>query len=152
MSASILVVEHGADVAAALARRLRAEGYRVRLAPTGERADWLDGADRPPPVCVAGLVIDVAARAVSLDGQPLRLRRLEYELLLVLARDPRRVFADRELLRLVWGHHTPLATRTLATHASRLRRRLAAAEREAGTAVAGGRWLVNVRGVGYRLR
>ena len=72
----------------------------------------------------------------------MQLRRLEYELLVHLAREPPRVFAKQELLRDVWGYPTPVSTRTLDTHASRLRRKLRAE---------GERWVVNVRGVGYRL-
>jgi DNA-binding response OmpR family regulator len=89
------------------------------------------------------LEIDLHAHAASLHGQPLRLRRLEYELLLHLAREPHRVFAKRDLLRVVWGHPAPVSTRTLDSHASRLRRKLRAEGDE--------RWVVNVRGVGYRL-
>ena len=94
-------------------------------------------------VRVGPLAIDTAARVVSLRGRHLALRRLEYELLLTLAREPQRVFAKHELLCLIWGYRAPGSTRTLDSHASRLRRRLAANSPE--------RWVVNVRGVGYRL-
>lgn len=169
MRQSLLVVEHDRATAVALAARLRGEGYDVRLADavgeTGRAllagavkdadrvllAGAVGDADRPVPR-VAGLCVDVAARAVTLHGRPLRLRRLEYELLLALAREPRRVLTKRELMRLVWGHDGSLRTRTLASHASRLRRRLAAAEDVDATAADVGQWIVNVRGVGYRLR
>jgi len=94
-------------------------------------------------VSVGPLAIDPKARATTLHGRPLRLRRLEYELLLHLAREPRRVYSKQELLRAVWGHCAPHSTRTLDSHCSRLRRKLC----DAG----GDRWVVNVRGVGYRL-
>jgi two-component system response regulator MtrA len=71
------------------------------------------------------------------------LRRREYELLLTLARDPERVFARAELMLLIWGRRPAGSTRTLDTHASRLRRTL----RDAGSE----EWILNVRGVGYRL-
>ncbi len=79
----------------------------------------------------------------AVHGRPLQLRRLEYELLVHLAGEPQRVFAKQELLRAVWGYPTPVSTRTLDSHASRLRRKLCAEGNE--------RWVVNVRGVGYRL-
>src|ERR671938_683069 len=66
----------------------------------------------------------------------------EYDLLLALAADPGRVFTKEELLRQVWGFQSPGRTRTLDSHASRLRRKLAAA---GATDV-----VVNVWGVGYR--
>ncbi len=92
---------------------------------------------------VGPLEIDARAHAVTLHGRPLRLRRLEYELLLHLAREPHRVFAKQELMRAVWDHPTPISTRTLDTHSSRLRRKLRTEGPE--------RWVINVRGVGYRL-
>jgi DNA-binding response OmpR family regulator len=95
---------------------------------------------------VGPLVVDPDARAVLLHDRPVVLRRLEYELLLHLARDPSRVFAKAELLRAVWGFQAPGCTRTLDSHSSRLRRKLAAADPDPSR-----RWLVNVHGVGYRL-
>jgi DNA-binding response OmpR family regulator len=92
---------------------------------------------------VGPLAIDLHARAVNLHGHQLRLPRMEYELLVHLAREPQRVFAKEELLRAVWGYPIPVSTRTLDSHSSRLRRKLGAeGERQ---------WVINVRGVGYRL-
>ena len=66
----------------------------------------------------------------------------EYDLLVHLAREPQRVFCKQELLRAVWGYPVVCSTRTLDSHASRLRRKLAASDE---------RWIFNQRGVGYRL-
>ncbi|MCW3068707.1 MAG: two component transcriptional regulator, winged helix family [Solirubrobacterales bacterium] len=92
---------------------------------------------------IGELTIDSRARSVSLHGWPVTLRRLEFELLCHLARDPRRVFAKSELLLAIWGYACGDSTRTLDSHASRLRRKLSLHGE--------GRWVVNVRGVGYRL-
>lgn len=89
------------------------------------------------------LRIDTAAHQATFGSAPLRLRRLEYALLVHLARDPGRVYTKQELLRELWGYRSQGSTRTVDTHACRLRRSLA----DAG---AGG-WLTAVRGVGYRL-
>jgi DNA-binding response OmpR family regulator len=97
----------------------------------------------PTLVRVGALTIDTRAHSVEIDGTPVPLRRLEFELLLHLARDPERVFAKQELLAAVWGYASPGRTRTLDSHASRLRRKL----QDAGAQ----RWVVNVWGVGYRL-
>jgi DNA-binding response OmpR family regulator len=71
------------------------------------------------------------------------LRRLEYALLVHLARDPSRVYTKDDLLRELWGYQAGGSTRTVDTHACRLRRALA----DAGASG----WLIAVRGVGYRL-
>ena len=95
------------------------------------------------PLKIGSLVIDQAAHAVSLAGKLLDLRPLEFDLLVHLAGDPRRVFRKHELLEEVWGSRSFGTTRTVDSHASRLRRKLSAA--------GGGRWIINVWGVGYRL-
>ncbi len=89
------------------------------------------------------LEIDRRARVARLAGRRLDLSRLEFDLLTHLAAEPERVFTRDELLRAVWGFRSPGATRTLDSHASRLRRKL---DRD------GGCWITSVRGVGYRLR
>jgi DNA-binding response OmpR family regulator len=92
---------------------------------------------------VGTLTIDLDTRAVSVDGQPVELRPLEFELLVHLAREPQRVCSKDELLRIVWGFRANASTRTVDSHASRLRRRL--------DVDGARRWVVNVWGVGYRL-
>ena len=86
---------------------------------------------------------DLATRCVTVDDAVVALAGKEYELLLKLMTDPTRVFTKEQLLREVWGFRSLGRTRTLDSHASRLRRKLAAA----GAA----RAVVNVWGVGYRL-
>jgi two-component system response regulator ResD len=96
-------------------------------------------------VAAAPVRIDTRTRDVRVDGVRVQLAQKEYELLLCLAREPERVFTKAELLRDVWGYRIPARTRTLDSHASRLRRKL----REAGPAIS---LIENVWGVGYRLR
>ncbi|MFI5009983.1 MAG: response regulator transcription factor [Solirubrobacterales bacterium] len=122
-----------------LARPIAYLELRVRLRALLRRAFG-----ESPGACleVGPLCIDNRTQAVTLHGHPVRLRRLEYCLLVHLAREPTRVFTRRELLREVWGFSAPCSTRTLDSHASRLRRALSCE---------GHRWVINVRGVGYRL-
>jgi DNA-binding response OmpR family regulator len=89
------------------------------------------------------ITADLATRCVTVDGMPVTLAGKEYELLLKLMTDPSRVFTKEQLLREVWGFRSLGRTRTLDSHASRLRRKLAA--------VAPGFYVLNVWGVGYRL-
>lgn len=91
---------------------------------------------------VGSLEIDPLSRQVWLGGQPLVLSKKEFALLRALASEPTRVFTREELLRGVWGFRAICATRTLDSHAYRLRKKVNAA---------GDRFVVNVWGVGYRL-
>jgi DNA-binding response OmpR family regulator len=95
---------------------------------------------------VGSLEIDALARQIWVDGHPVSLAAKEFSLLLTLAREPGRVFTRAELMATVWGWSdggaTAQRTRTLDSHASRLRRKLSAH---------GASYVLNVWGVGYRL-
>jgi DNA-binding response OmpR family regulator len=92
---------------------------------------------------VRDLEIDLASRVVTIGSVPVQLSAKEYELLVALAEDPERVFKKEELLRNVWGFRSLGRTRTLDSHASRLRRKLNCSPDTA--------YVLNVWGVGYRL-
>jgi DNA-binding response OmpR family regulator len=93
---------------------------------------------------VGPLTIDRVARRILANREEVELSAKEFALLVKLASDPDRVFTREQLLRDVWGFRTYVPTRTLESHASRIRRKLAAA------GLAG--WVVNAWGVGYKLR
>jgi len=95
-------------------------------------------------VLVAGdLVVDRSTRRVSVRDTLVCLSAKEFELLAWLAAEPYRVFTKEELLREVWGYRALGRTRTLESHASRLRKKLRVASDDD--------FIVNVWGVGYRL-
>jgi len=96
----------------------------------------------PGRLRIGPLELDPLARQVWLRGKELKLSKKEFALLRALAGDPTRVFSREELLRGVWGFRSMGMTRTLDSHASRLRKKLA---RD------GDKFIVNVWGVGYRL-
>jgi DNA-binding response OmpR family regulator len=100
------------------------------------------GQRRQGPLRVGEVMVDTAHREVRVSGRLVRLANKEFELLRVLASDPLRVFTKEELLRDVWGFRSLGRTRTLDSHASRLRRKLDPEH---------GRFVKNVWGVGYRL-
>lgn len=94
--------------------------------------------------CASGLLlVDLDRFEASWAGQALPLTELEFDLLAFLASVPERVWTREELLRKVWGYKSIGKTRTVDAHAARLRRKLAAAGAEG--------WIVNRRGIGYRL-
>lgn len=88
-----------------------------------------------------GLEIDTARRSVNRQGEPVDLTGSEYELLLMLARDPGRVFSRDDILNALRGHEADLYTRAVDIVVSRLRRKLEPLEaiktlRNAGYALA----------------
>jgi DNA-binding response OmpR family regulator len=98
-----------------------------------------------PRVLYAGeLRIDEISRVATLGAAPLRLSQREFALLAILASEPTRVFTRSELLRWVWDWPAATTTRTVETHASRLRRKLRAVDPQTP-------WIDNEWGVGYRL-
>ena len=92
---------------------------------------------------VGALSVDRSTREVRLRDCPVELSKMEFALLDALCEQPCRVYPKPELLRDVWGFRSPGRTRTVDSHACRLRHKL--------SAVAGDRFVVNVWGVGYRL-
>jgi DNA-binding response OmpR family regulator len=93
-------------------------------------------------VHVGELTIDPVTRLVRLGERPVRLSAKEFSLLHALAQEPTRVYTKQELLRDVWGYLSMGRTRTLDAHACRLRKKLGRSGRS---------WVVNVRGMGYKL-
>jgi DNA-binding response OmpR family regulator len=113
---------------------------RARLKALLRRAEELSGTRT---LRVGLLEIDTAARIVRVAGVSVGLCRLEYELLVHLARMPTAVCSKQELLHAIWKRGTSTGARTVDSHASRLRRKLEAAGASG--------FVVNVWGVGYRL-
>lgn len=119
------------DVYLELRARVRALLRRARLG----QADVVEAG----PV-----VVDHRARQVRVGDVTVALSAREFGLAAKLASEPERVFTKSELLRDVWDIRTAgIRTRTVDSHASRLRRKLEAA--------GAGEVVVNVWGVGYRL-
>jgi two-component system, OmpR family, response regulator len=94
------------------------------------------------PHRIGDLVIDPLRRRVTVGERGVHLSKKEFALLRALAADPTRVFTKEELLMAVWGYKGNSKTRTLDSHASRLRRKLDPEQC---------RFIINCWGIGYRL-
>ncbi len=97
----------------------------------------------PPPLRFLGLTIDVARREVEVDGAPVSLTTLEFDLLAALASAPGRVFTRDQLLARVWGYDYFGVDRVVDVHIGNLRKNL-------GDDAADPRFVGTVRGVGYK--
>jgi DNA-binding response OmpR family regulator len=95
--------------------------------------------ESPPILSLGDVVVDRRARAVTVDGEPIALRTLEFELLAALAEQPGRVVTRDELLERVWGTTFPGGTRTIDVHIAQLRKKLRRPD-----------LIATVRGSGYR--
>ncbi len=103
-----------------------------------------------PSIVVDGLEIDLAARLVRRDGEPVHLTPIEFDLLRALVRNRGRLMTHRKLLAEVWGPEYVDDIQPLRTHIARLRAKIEP-EGMAGAGGAGGpRLIVTDPGVGYR--
>jgi DNA-binding response OmpR family regulator len=90
-----------------------------------------------------GVVIDRERRTATVDGRPISLTYLEFELLAHLVAAPRRVHTRAQLINEVWRQSPVGDTRTVDVHIARLRRKLGPAHRAL---------IATVRQVGYTYR
>ena len=96
---------------------------------------------RPEMVEYSGLALNVETYQASIEGHPLDLTYMEYELLKFLAQNPGKVFTREILLSRVWGYEYYGGARTVDVHIRRLRAKLG--EEHANL-------IQTVRSVGYR--
>ena len=98
----------------------------------------------PELVRFGNIELDIEGRRIRLAGQEIDLTQREFDLAVVFLRNVGRVLAREELLSTVWARESDVDTRTVDTHASRLRKKL-------GLAGESGLMLTSVYGQGYRL-
>ncbi|MFG2718793.1 response regulator transcription factor [Streptomyces sp. NPDC048416] len=111
-----------------LLARIGAVMRRVRPSPTARTVDH------------GPLRIDADTRRVTIHGRPVDLTRKEFDLLYMLAVQPRAVISRRQLMAQVWDDSGSHKGRTIDTHVSSVRGKLGS-----------NHWIVTVRGVGFRL-
>jgi two-component system KDP operon response regulator KdpE len=103
--------------------------------------------EEEPRIVVDGLEIDLAARVVRRDGEPVHLTPIEFDLLRTLVRNRGRLMTHRKLLAEVWGAEYVDDIQPLRTHIARLRAKI---EPEGEAGAGGPRFIVTDPGVGYR--
>ena len=146
----IFISGYGRDETIARALEAGAEDYVVKPFSPTELTARIRAALRrranPVPFVLGDLAIDYDRRRVSVAGRPVTLTPTEYELLRVLAQGAGRVLTHEALLRQVWaGRRRSKATpKIVRAYVKRLRHRL-------GDDAARPAWIVNERGVGYRM-
>jgi two-component system response regulator MtrA len=92
---------------------------------------------------IGDVVIDQVAHTIIKNNKTIPLTRLEFDLLLALARDPGRVFTREALLDEVWGYQNATDTRLVNVHVQRLRAKI---EADVNNPII----IQTVRGVGYK--
>jgi DNA-binding response OmpR family regulator len=118
-----------------LTARIRAMLRRPRAVPVPTAA---------PARRIGSLEVDPTAHEVCLDGRPVELTPLEFGLLATLAAQPRVAFTRRQLIDAVWDTDWVGDEHLVDAHIVRLRRKL-------GDDPADPRYILTVRGVGYRM-
>ena len=94
-------------------------------------------------ICIGDLVINTANFEVTVSGRRISLRYKEYELLLLMASNPGRVFSRDALLNQIWGYEYLGGTRTVDVHIRRLRSKIEDADHT---------FIETVWQVGYRFK
>ena len=100
-------------------------------------------ADLKDLLTIGDLAIDVTAHEVKRGAKLIALTRLEFDLLVALAKEPGRVFTRDSLLSEVWGYRHSTDTRLVNVHVQRLRSKV---EHDPENP----RIVTTIRGVGYK--
>ncbi len=85
------------------------------------------------------LKIDPRSFQISIDDEVIAMAKKEFEVLMLLASQPGKVFTREEMFQKVWGYSVPIASRTIDVHISKLREKV------------GERYIKTLKGVGYKL-
>ncbi len=104
------------------------------------------GGSTPAPsrITIGGIVLDISANRVTLDGEPVELTPREFDILALLMRNAGSVLSPREIYRRLWNEAPLGAEKTVAVHIRHLREKLEYNPAEP-------RWLKVVWGKGYMM-
>jgi DNA-binding response OmpR family regulator len=117
----------------------------VRVRAILRRVERIGQASSSQPLQLGDMSIDPTRRRVAVDGTDVPLTPLEFEILLMLAREPGVVFTREQLMERVWGYRDYAGGRVVDSHVARIRRKL-------GEDGDGSRFIRTIHGVGYAFR
>jgi two-component system, OmpR family, response regulator len=140
----VVGLELGADDYITKPFSIREFRSRVRALLRRAAATRFNGGPRDV-ISAHGLTVDLGRRVVEIDGRPVQLTYVEFELLRTLAGHPGRVYSRRMLLESLWGAADYREPRTIDVHVRHLREKLEPDPAEP-------EYILTVRGVGYRFR
>ena len=144
----IFISAYGRDETVARALEKGAADYLVKPFSATELTARVQAALRrqagPETFALGGLAVDYEARRVTVGGRPVRLTATEYELLRLLTLNAGRVSTYESLIRRLWNEPDGGDADRVRTFVKQLRRKL-------GDDPARPRWILNERGVGYRV-
>jgi DNA-binding response OmpR family regulator len=141
----VLGLELGADDYITKPFSIREFRSRVRALLRRARAPRQESESRDDLLAAGSLALDGGRRAVAIDGAPVQLTYVEFEILRTLMAHPGRVYSRRMLLEALWGSADFRDPRTIDVHVRHLREKIEADPREPV-------YIFTVRGVGYRFR
>ena len=145
----IFISGYGRDDTIAKALEMGAADYIVKPFSPRELTARVQSALRkraatPKPFQLGDLVINYGDRQVTVGGQAVELTPIEYDLLRTLSINAGRVATYDSLIRQVWSGREYASSRLVRTFVKNLRRKL-------GHGPSGSAYIINVRGVGYRI-
>jgi DNA-binding response OmpR family regulator len=141
----VLGLELGADDYITKPFSIREFRSRVRALLRRAKLPPYEGEGGEEVITAGPLRVEVARRTVELEGEPVQLTYVEFELLRTMASHPGRVYSRKMLLEELWGGSDYREPRTIDVHVRHLREKLERDPREP-------EFIYTVRGVGYRFR
>lgn len=96
-------------------------------------------APAPPVIQIGAVRIELSTKSVTVNGQHLPLTKKEFEILVLMAQNPGRIFSREDILNRIWQNDGYVLERTVDVHITRLRKKLGEQ----------GKIIVNRSGYGY---